>query len=206
MPGSSNGTAEAGVWVGHAADVARIRVRGTGWTGLALVGGCSGVVVTDLDVDEVAHGYLHPGGRGVALELSTDSSFDRVHVGPGAMWGFGIEWDHGDGAPRNSGIRIRNATLAAYKGGISADSGVHGLDVANARISRAWRGGIVAFETTGTVVDARTVEYLLGADVDPISYVHGGGYFAEPPDGWPATPEDYAVTVVPRRRVEYAEP
>lgn len=205
-PGSSEGLAEAGIWLGHPSTTRRIKIRGTGWTGLALVGGVAGAVCSDLDIDDVATGYRDPGGRGVALELSSDSSFTRVYVGPSSMFGFGIEWDHGDPTPRNSGITIRHATLDSYKAGISADIGTAGLDVANCRISRAWLSGINVYQTTGTVIDHMQIEYLLGEDVDPIGYGHHLGYDAEPPVGWPATPDVYDVTPYPRRRVEYAEP
>ena len=53
VPGSSQGTAESGVWIGHPVvnGVHRIRIRNVSWSGIETVNNAWNTTFTDLDID-----------------------------------------------------------------------------------------------------------------------------------------------------------
>jgi hypothetical protein len=82
---TSNGTAEACVWVGVTATVRRIKTRNCAWEGLWVGSGTRNSVFEDLD--------LNDSGIGIYVEhFATNSTFRRVHAGPNVDRGATCEW------------------------------------------------------------------------------------------------------------------
>jgi hypothetical protein len=84
--GSSNGTAEAGLWDGNGCTCDRISVRDTGWSGIETVGNANGATYQDVSVDgaDVAAIYLE--------HYTRDAVFRRFHLGPDQDHGIAAEW------------------------------------------------------------------------------------------------------------------
>jgi dockerin type I repeat protein len=98
--GSSNGTAEAGLWAGTDCLCSRIKVRDTGWMGIWLGGNANNGTYSDFDIDNI-NGIV-PGGSSVAsiavyLEhYSRNNIFKNFVIGnsssTGVKVGFNCEW------------------------------------------------------------------------------------------------------------------
>jgi len=83
--GSSNGRAEACVWIGNTGVVRRVRARSCAWSGLWTGTATTRALVEDVDVNRAR--------TGVYLEHFTrDSTFRRLRAGPGVRIGLVAEW------------------------------------------------------------------------------------------------------------------
>jgi hypothetical protein len=91
--GSSNGTAEAGIWAGTNCLCSNIKVRGAGWMGLWLGGNANNGTYSNFDIDN-SGSY----GAGVYLEhYSRNNLFKNFVIGQssngaGIKVGFNCEW------------------------------------------------------------------------------------------------------------------
>jgi hypothetical protein len=84
-PGSSNGTAEACIWIGNTGSVRRVRLRSCAWAGLWTGTSTDRAQVDGLDVDRAP--------TGVYVEHFTrDSTFRRLRIGPEVRVGLTAEW------------------------------------------------------------------------------------------------------------------
>jgi hypothetical protein len=84
-PGSSDGRAEACVWIGNTGSVRRVRVRSCAWAGLWTGTATTRALVEDVDVDRAR--------TGVYVEHFTrDSTFRRLRIGPQVRVGLIAEW------------------------------------------------------------------------------------------------------------------
>jgi hypothetical protein len=80
--GSSDGTAEAGVWAGVHSTVRRVKITDTGWMGLWTGGNCNDALFSDLTIDDV-HGTSSVAGVGIYVEHYTRRSvFQNLQIGP----------------------------------------------------------------------------------------------------------------------------
>lgn len=85
VPRSSNGRAEACLWVGNTAVVRRIRTRNCAWEGVWTGTATRGALFEDLDLDD--------SGIGVYMEHFTrQSTFQRMSIGPNVDTGVNCEW------------------------------------------------------------------------------------------------------------------
>jgi hypothetical protein len=85
VPLSSNGTAEACVWIGNTAVVRRVRAHDCAWEGLWAGTAANGALFEDVRVTNIA--------IGVYLEHFVHSSaFRRLQIGPGVEVGLKCEW------------------------------------------------------------------------------------------------------------------
>ncbi len=85
VPGSSNGTAEACVWIGNPATLRRMRARECARQGLWTGGKARNSVFEDIDVDRSP--------TGVYIEHFTSGSiFRRMTIGSGVKIGVAAEW------------------------------------------------------------------------------------------------------------------
>ena len=82
---SSNGTAEACLWIGNTAVVRRVSVRSCAWTGVWTGTANQGSTFEDLDIDDTPVGiYLE--------HFTTSSIFERLSIGPQVDVGVICEW------------------------------------------------------------------------------------------------------------------
>jgi hypothetical protein len=117
-PGSSNGRAEACVWIGNSASVRRVRARSCAWTGVWTGTATHGAAFDQIDVDRSP--------TGVYLEHFThDSTFRRLRVGPRVKIGLTAEW--ADPAwshrPASVGNLIEDSRFESTVAGVYLDEG-----------------------------------------------------------------------------------
>lgn len=118
LPGSSNGTAEACVWIGNPGVVERVRARRCGWTALWTGTATTGALFDRIDVDRAP--------TGVYVEHFTRSSrFRRLQVGADVRIGLLTEWaDPGsDGRPASVMNVIEDSWFASWLAGVYLDEG-----------------------------------------------------------------------------------
>lgn len=130
-PGSSNGTEEAGVLVGHrvARPVSRLWVRDTGWMGLETLNKTEDTTFTDLNIDHIEGVDPASGkatGTGIYIERFTKRSlFRRFLLGPDIKYGVISEWDEGiAGNQAGTDNTIANGVIDTRKSGVPKRVGV----------------------------------------------------------------------------------
>jgi hypothetical protein len=117
-PKSSNGTAEACLWLGNSGTLRRALLRNCAWTGLWAGTSNAGSMHEDLDIDGA--------GAGVYIEhFVTGSTFQRIRTGPNVATGVMCEWaDPIWGAqPACDSDIIQDSTIASALIGVFLDSG-----------------------------------------------------------------------------------
>jgi hypothetical protein len=118
IPGSSNGRAEACVWIGNTATVRRVRVRSCAWTGLWTGTATHGASFAGIDVDRAP--------TGVYLEHFThDSTLRRLRVGPRVQFGLIAEWADPEWShrPASVGNVIEDSLFESSVVGVYLDEG-----------------------------------------------------------------------------------
>lgn len=117
-PGSSNGRAEACVWIGNTGTVRRVRVRGCAWSGLWTGTATTGARFEQIDVDRAR--------TGVYVEHFTrDSTFARLRIGSRVRVGLLAEWADPawGGQPASVGNVISASRFASELVGVYLDEG-----------------------------------------------------------------------------------
>lgn len=99
--GAADGTAEAGLWVGHAVTngVTRIKVSDIGWMGVIPINKCDSTTFSHLDIDNI-YGTTpsdgNPTGTGIYCERNTHNLIiERFLIGPNLLTGINGEWNNG---------------------------------------------------------------------------------------------------------------
>ena len=121
-PGSSDGTAEAGIWAGTNAQVSRIKIRNTGWMGIWTGGNANNGVYSDFDIDQT--------GAAVYLEhYSRSDVFKNFVIGnatnTGVEIGFVCEWADPDYAGSNP---VAGQSIAACHYNTMQDGTIYSSD------------------------------------------------------------------------------
>jgi len=117
-PGSSNGRAEACVWIGNTGSVRRVRARACAWAGLWTGTATSGAHVEEVDIDGARTGvYMEHFTRG--------STFRRLRIGPRVRIGVAAEWadpawDHQPASVENL---IEHSRFESWLAGVYLDEG-----------------------------------------------------------------------------------
>jgi hypothetical protein len=124
VPGSDDGRAEYGLWIGNAvaSPVARVRIRDFGWAGLWTGNNAHDLHFTDLDID----GSARADGNAIYIEHKTRRTvFERFRLGPRVKEGIVSEWDYGT-EPTGAGIDnvVRDGVIDTNLAGISDRVGV----------------------------------------------------------------------------------
>lgn len=132
--GASNGTGEAAVWVGHQVTngVRRIKVRNSGWMGIAPLNNCRSTTFSDLDIDSVYGIVPAPetdagDTKSVAMyfERNThDIIVEKFSFGPDIVVGVNGEWN--GGTPGNAAINnleMRLGTINCNRQSVYAQPG-----------------------------------------------------------------------------------
>jgi hypothetical protein len=117
-PGSSNGRAEACVWIGNRGTVRRVRARTCAWSGLWTGTAVRGTRFEDVDIDGTP--------TGVYVEHFTrDSAFRRLRVGPDVRIGLLAEWASPEwgGRPASVGNVIEDSRFESTVAGVYLDEG-----------------------------------------------------------------------------------
>jgi hypothetical protein len=158
-PGSSDGTAEAGLWIGHPVTngVRRIKVSNVSWSGIEVVNNAWDTVYSDLDIN--VGGSNQYAGVGIYLEhFSYRNTFQRFRI-VGAKVGFTAEWDDpgwgGVAAAhfttiRNGLIDAAGSTIPRNQAGIYLDSGTESTTVTGVIFKNQNWAAIGAYRNTGT--------------------------------------------------------
>jgi hypothetical protein len=118
VPGSSNGTAEACVWVGNPGVVLRVHARQCAWTGLWTGTAATEALFDRIDVDETP--------TGVYIEHFTHrSTFKHVQVGADVRVGVLAEWaaPAWGRRPASVGNVIQDSWIGASVAGVYLDDG-----------------------------------------------------------------------------------
>jgi len=106
-PGASNGTAEAGIWIGQpvTGGVQRIKIRNVSWSGIETVNNSWNTTFTDLDIDMSGpNAYV---GVAVYIEhFGHNLVFNRFQISGSAV-GFKAEWND----PAWGGVAAAHDTL-----------------------------------------------------------------------------------------------
>jgi hypothetical protein len=133
-PASSNGTAEACIWLGNTATLRRAKVSNCAWDGLWAGTAFSGGLVTDLTVSATPVGlYLE--------HYTTNSTFQNMLVGGNVSTGVNCEWaDPAWGSkPGCNGNTIQNSTFDTTRAGVYLDQGTNGVTVRGCRfLNQSW--------------------------------------------------------------------
>jgi hypothetical protein len=136
-PGSSNGTAEACVWIGNRGSVRRVRARSCAWSGLWTGTATHGSRFDAIDVDRAP--------TGVYVEHFTyDSVFRRLRIGAGVRVGLTAEWaDPGwGGRPASVGNVVEDSHFASTVAGVYLDEGTTRTTVRSSTFTGQEWGGI----------------------------------------------------------------
>jgi hypothetical protein len=117
-PGSSEGRAEACIWIGNTGSVRRVRLRSCAWTGLWTGTSTDRALIDRLDVDRSP--------TGVYVEHFTrDSTFRRLRVGPRVRVGLTAEWADPawDRRPASIDNVIEQSRFESWLAGVYLDEG-----------------------------------------------------------------------------------
>lgn len=118
VPRSSNGTAEACVWLGNTGILRRALLRSCAWMGLWTGTANAGSLHEHLDIDGTQVGVY-------AEHFTTASTFQRMHIGPNVEIGVNCEWaDPGwGGKPACTDNVVQDSTIASSRVGVHLDEG-----------------------------------------------------------------------------------
>jgi hypothetical protein len=158
--GSSNGTGEAGLLVGHKVTngILRVQVTDTGWSGILFANGAKDTIVSGVTVDHV-QGIVPPGDGAAGSDAGTAVYFERYadgmtlqsfQLGSDIVVGVASEWNHnvsGDEATVN--LTVKDGTIncgrvsTPNRVGVSLDQGTDHPTVTNVKFISCDRACIV---------------------------------------------------------------
>jgi hypothetical protein len=171
-PGASNGTAEAGVWVGEPVvqGVHRIKVRNVSWSGIWTGNNSWDTDFTDLDVD--MSGSNADVGVAVYLEHFTrGDTFENFQI-TGSREGFNAEWNDGTSGNeaadndtiRNGIIDAASWTRGGHTAGVYLDEGTGSTTITGVMFKNENWAGIGAYKNSGTnTISGNTYQLAPGA-------------------------------------------
>jgi chitodextrinase len=128
VPGSDNGRAEYGVWIGNGVvdPVARLRIEHAWWSGLWTGSSSHDTVFTDITISTVDR----PDGNAIYNEHNTvRDTFQRFKLGPYIQEGFTCEWNYGSGSGACANSVFQDGTIDSRKAGVFLDQGQVGNTV-----------------------------------------------------------------------------
>lgn len=118
QPGSSDGRAEACLWVGHPGTVRRVRVRACAWAGVWTGSATRRARIDQVDINRTRTGlYIE--------HFTYDSRFSRLRVGSQVRDGVIAEWAAPDWGGKPASVRnvIERCRIASYEVGVYLDEG-----------------------------------------------------------------------------------
>jgi hypothetical protein len=173
-PGASNGTGEAGLFIGHpvVGGVHRIKVRNVYWSGIETANNAWDTTYTDLDIDMSYGGGEN--GTGVYLEHFSEHLVFHTFLVASAHHGYNSEWD--DPAWGNVAAghfnTIEQGRIQGGSAGVNLDEGTESTTVQDVTfVGQSW-AGIGAYDTVGADVFVHNHFSGLGPGAVPISHDH----------------------------------
>jgi len=164
VPRSSNGRAEACIWIGNTAVVRRVRARSCAWAGL-----WTGTATTGARFDQVA---VDGTPTGVYIEHFThDSTFRRLRIGSHVEVGVTAEWDDPawGGRPASVDNVIENSRFASSVVGVFLDEGTTRTTVRRSTFGGQSWAAIGDYRGNGNVAYANTYRGVVGVRHDHLS-------------------------------------
>ena len=148
-PGSSDGRAEACVWIGNTGTVRRVRARSCAWTGLWTGTATQRALVDRFDVDRAP--------TGVYVEHFThDSRFRRLRIGRDVRVGLIAEWADPawDRQPASVGNLIELSRFESHLTGVYLDEGTTRTSVRRSTFANQSWAAIGDYRGNGNAFDA----------------------------------------------------
>lgn len=145
-PGSSDGTAEACIWVGNTATGRRFRVRNCAWMGVWTGTAAKNLRLSDVDIDGI--GSPQRTSVGLYLEhFTTDSVFERFRIGPDVTIGVECEWADPawNSRPGCDGILIQDSLIQTRCVGAYLDDGTRNATIRRTAFVDQQRAAIATF-------------------------------------------------------------
>jgi hypothetical protein len=179
VPGASNGTAEAGVWIGHPVDspVDRIKVRNVSISGIESVNNSWDTTFSNLDID--MGGLYQSSGVCVYAEHWNVRNVFTSFALTGCHVGFAFEWNYGIAGTGSSGNTISNGTVSSYGSrvagpqvGVYCDQGTISTTVSGVAFKYQTGAAIDAYLTAGTNVFQGNDYSGLASGAVPVSTAH----------------------------------
>jgi hypothetical protein len=169
VPGSSDGTAEACVWLGSTGLVRRVIARGCGvsgiWTGTAN----RGSRIEDALVDRTPVGiYIE--------HFTTGTTFRRLRIGPNVVRAVNAEWANSalGGKPASVDNLIEDGYFDTTLIGVYLDQGTTRTSIRRCKFVAQTRAAIGDFKGVGNHYSDNDFRGIAGSAA-PISYEYGGG-------------------------------
>jgi hypothetical protein len=151
VPGSSDGRAEYGVWIGNGVrnPVERLRIEHAWWSGLWTGSSSHDTTFRNITITTVDR----PGGNAVYNEHKTvRNTFRRFVLGPGIDEGFVCEWNYGSGPGACTGNNFQEGTIMSREVGVYLDEGQVGNSVRRIRFLGQICAGVVDNDGSGNIV------------------------------------------------------
>jgi hypothetical protein len=167
VPKSSNGTAEACVWMGNTGTIRRAVLRNCAWMGLWTGTSDNGSLHEDLDIDATPNG--------VYIEHFTyNSTFQRMLIGAGVLTGVICEWADPAWGSRPACVDnvIQDSTLASSRIGVNLDEGTTRTTVRRVTFIGQSAAAIVDFRGINNAYSANDYTQIRVGAVS-ISFAHG---------------------------------
>lgn len=164
VPRSSNGTAEACIWVGSSAVVQRVRAVSCSWMGLWTGTGSTNSTLSSISVDQTPVGMY-------AEHYTRRTTFERFHLGPNVRTGVVCEWDNPKtgGKPACVDDVFADGTIDSTKTGVYLDEGTTRTTVRDVRFIHQARAGIVDYRGQGNVFSGNDFSQIARGAV-PVSH------------------------------------
>jgi hypothetical protein len=155
VPKSSNGTAEACVWIGNTAVVRRVRAQDCAWEGLWVGTAADHALFEDIRVTNI--------DIGVYVEhFARSSTFRRLQIGPGIKQGVICEWANPDWASEPACVdnTIEQSTFDTSVVGVYLDEGTTRTTVRDSTfVGQCW-SAIGNYKGVGNLYDTGGNDYL----------------------------------------------
>lgn len=165
-PGSSNGSAEACIWIGNTGSIRRARLRSCAWTGLWTGTSTDRARVDGVDVD------LAP--TGVYVEHFTrDSTFRRLRIGPRVRVGLTAEWADPAWNRRPASVdnRIELSRFESWLAGVYLDEGTTRTTVRRSSFANQSWAAIGDYRGDGNAYESNEYDGV-DAGVPPVRHDH----------------------------------
>lgn len=145
-PGSSNGTAEGGIWLGNRGEIRQVRVTDCGigiWTGSH----CLDAIVEKFSVNQCT--------TGVYIEnITRDSTFRDFFIGAQTQVGITSEWNVGNVDLGGDSNRIQLGTIYASSVGVYLDQGTKRTTLRSIRFKNCTWGNVGIYDSPTSYYDS----------------------------------------------------
>ena len=153
VPQSADGTAEACIWVGNTAVGRRFKVRNCAWMGVWTGTAAKNTHLSDIDIDDIGP----PRGISTGLYLehfTTDSLFERLHIGPNVGVGVVCEWaDPAWGKqPACDGVVIQDSVIDSRCVGAYLDDGTRNTTLRRTAFVHQEKAAVAVFNNNYNIL------------------------------------------------------